>query len=128
MAKKIQTETLADILDRDEDKIDAMQAEIKNAKENLEQLKKQAESATGVPQAEERFKAAVKVYHDAIHYDEFEADIATKLQEGHEQDCWPDSDCRACSYEPDSDEIEEYLLDYAVDFEIEVVTDEPVIA
>jgi hypothetical protein len=47
-------------------------------------------------------------------------------------DCWRGMRCRdgeenqgEYTYEPDSDEIEEYLLENAEDFEVEEVTDEP---
>lgn len=126
--KEICVPTLADILERDEDKIDKLREEMNDTGKVLRELKKSKQKAHEIwddpelQQAQEKFDAAENAYHEAIHYDEFEEEVVEKLQEGHNSDCWPDSDCRQCSYEPDSDEIEEYLEENAEEFE---VTDEP---
>ncbi len=144
---EVQMPTLADILERDADKIECLEAEVGKTREHWEQLQKQAKSSIekrvadltaeivalhvvaakqfGVPVALEKFHAAAKAYHEAIHYDEFEEQVTEKMQEEHAHGgCWPDSDCRVggeCTYleELGSDEIEEYLLENAEDFEVE---------
>ena len=98
--------TLEEILERDADKIAGLEAEIGNARQNLKQ-------------ANEQFDAAVEAYHKAVHYDELADEVEVKLREDHSgEGCWPDSDCRQCSYEPD---IEGYLLDNSEDFEVEEI-------
>jgi hypothetical protein len=69
--------------------------------------------------AEQKLNAAVEAYRKAIHYDKFEEQIREQWRDGHNRECWPDSDCRQCSYEPDADGIEEYLVENAEEFEVE---------
>jgi hypothetical protein len=69
--------------------------------------------------AEQKLNAAVEAYRKAIHYDKFEKQLRERMRDGHNRRCWPDSDCHQCSYEPDADEIEKYLVENAEDFEVE---------
>jgi hypothetical protein len=140
--REVYVPTLADILERDEDKVDGLQTEVKEASKELKRLKEQASSSVasaladldrqaavlkaeaakifGVEKAQERFDAAVEAFHEAIHFDELEEEVQEKLHEVHGLDCWPNSDCRGeCTFEPDSDDVEEYLLEHAEEFEIE---------
>lgn len=115
--------TLADLLERDADKIAALETEIAKARENFEQLGKQAQGSIapevanlnvqiaalveqiadlkvnaaarfGLQQAQEKLTAAVQNYREAIHYDEFEEQALEKMREDHNTDCWPNSECR----------------------------------
>lgn len=69
-------------------------------------------------------KQASKAYYDSIHWDKFADQAHEKLVEDHR--CWPDDACREggeCTYEPDEDEIEEYVFDNADDFELDLDPD-----
>jgi hypothetical protein len=133
----VHVQTLADILDRDKDKIKGLRAEDIKAAKRFSQLEKQAEASIekqvaalkakaakkfGLQQAKKQLVAAATAYHEAIHYDEFEEEVVETLREEHSSNCWPDSDCREageCTYEPEIEEIEEYLTEHAEDFEFE---------
>jgi hypothetical protein len=145
--REVYVPTLADILERDAGKIDCLVVEMDAAKKHMEETERQtvlsvsAEIANlerqihalradaakrfGLQRAQEKFTAAVQAYIDAIHLDEFEDQVSEKLQDQHHDDCWPSSECRSCTYEPDSDEIEEYLLEHADEFEVNEITNEP---
>jgi hypothetical protein len=139
--KEVQVPTLADILERDADKIEALQETVAGTRNEWSQLgiraaqstasaiadierqvatlKAEARERFGVQRAKEKFDAAVRALGEAIHYDEFADDASERLLEEHR--CWPDSDCREdgeCTYEPKPEEIEEYLLEHAEDFEL----------
>ena len=142
--REVHVPTLADILERDGDKIDGLQTEAQEASKELDRLEEQASSYVasaladldrqaavlkaeaaqlfGVGKAQEKFDAAVEAFHEVIHFDELEEKTQKKLHEDHESDCWPNSDCREhgeCTFEPDSGDVEEYLLDHAEEFEVE---------
>lgn len=144
--KEVQVPTLADILERDGDKIEALEDEVREGAAKLENLKKQAEVSIaekladlknqiaaveqkaaqefGLREAEEKLKAAVNAHHAAIHFDELEEEALGNMQNDHSSDCWPNSDCRVageCTYANDigTDDVEEYLLEHAEDFEVE---------
>ena len=147
--EEVHVSTLADILERDADKINALEAEYTQARKEFDQLEKQAEASIaadvanlerqiaatrtmaaelfGVTEAKKKFDAAVQAHNKAIHYDELEEEVLEKMHQEHGHDCWPNSDCRVageCTYEPEWYEIEEYLLEHAEDFEVEEVADE----
>ncbi len=155
--KEVHVPTLADILERDADKIKDLETEFRNALEELKGLEHQASSSIasaladletravalkaeaaalkaeaakgfGVEDAAKKYRAAVKRHDEAIHLPEFEDEIREKLHNDHSSDCWPNSDCRErdqysgeleCTYEPDDEEVEEYLLENAEEFEVE---------
>jgi hypothetical protein len=74
-----------------------------------------------------QIKQTEAAWNKATHLDELEDEISELLlSEHHENDCWPDSDCRQCSYEVDESEVEEYLFEHAEDFEVEDKPDEEV--
>jgi hypothetical protein len=145
--------TLADLLERDADKIKALESEISNAQENCERLGKQAEKSIapevadlniqiaalaqktadlkveaatrlGLPQAQENLNAAIQKYNEAIRLDGFEDQALEKMREDHNSDCWPNSECRVageCTWEEElgAHEIEEYLLENAEKFKLD---------
>ncbi len=141
--REVQVPTLADILERDADKIEELQTEVWKASEELKRLKEQASSSVasevadlekriadlkeqtakqvGVPDAQGKFDAAALAYHKAIHFDELVEEAEEKLHEYHRLDCWPDSRCRVageCTYDPAAENIEEYLMENAEKFEV----------
>ena len=138
--QEIKMPTLADILERDADEISALSEEASRTKNDCEFLVRLAEAHAapqvadlesqiaavkaktaaelGLQQVQEKARAAAKAYNDAIHYDQFSEQAAEALLEEHHDNCWPNSDCRQCDYEPDEEEIEEYLLEHAEEFEI----------
>jgi hypothetical protein len=140
--REVHVPTLADILERDGDKIDGLKTEVEEASEELQRFEEQASSSVasaltdldrqaavlkaeaaklfGVENAQRKLDAAVEAFHEAIHFDELEEEVQEKLHEDHGLDCWPNSDCRGeCTFEPDSDDVEEYLLEHAEEFEVE---------
>jgi hypothetical protein len=147
--KELHVPTLDEILERDADKIKALEAEVRRTGEHWEQLKKQTEASIaaevanlesqiatvkaeaaqrfGLQEAEEKYRASEQAYNKAIHLWELEEEVREKMQEEHSQDCWPDSDCRGgCTFEEDlgDAEVEEYLLEHAEEFEVEEDTAE----
>jgi hypothetical protein len=85
-------------------------------------LKAEAAKQFGVENAWEKFYAAIVAFKKAIHFDELEQEVLKKSHEIHRWECFPDSECGShgqCTFEPDRDEVEEYLLENAEQFEIE---------
>ncbi len=142
--REVRVPTLEDVLERDADKIKGLETEIGKTRKEWEQLKEQASSCVaseiadlqtridglrveaakrfGVQDSELKFDGAVQAYDKAIYFEQLEKEAVEKLLEDHSSDCWPDSGCRhagECTYEPDADEITEYLLEHPEEFEVE---------
>jgi hypothetical protein len=151
---EVHVSTLADVLERDEEKIDELKTKVSNAEQAVKAFVRQINHTTKTAaelqdeiaslQAQlavrklfehvaarelEELKTATQAYREAIHWDEFSDEAYEKL--GQEHRCFPDDDCRGdneCTYEPDDDEIEEYLLDNAEELEIESGAEAPELA
>lgn len=161
--KEVHVPTLADILERDEAKIDELRDRLSKASQSVTTLLQQANAPeagaaglekeiTGLEKeitslggqlallkdqlaTRKQFdkdhetelgelklaEQASQAYYDSIGWDKFADQAREKLGEDH--NCWPGDRCRGedeCTYEPDEDEIEEYVFDNADDFELDL--------
>ncbi len=97
-------------------------SEIADLQTRIDGLRVEAAKRFGVQDSELKFDGAVQAYDKAIYFEQLEKEAVEKLLEDHSSDCWPDSGCRhagECTYEPDADEITEYLLEHPEEFEVE---------